>query len=166
MSSSTLIAFVAISLDGFLAGTNDSLAFLPHPEDTDFGSEAFFQTIDAMVMGRRTYEITRHLEGNGFDKVPTYIVSHHRYPSDAHPVIDLKTLKETIHGRIFVVGGGNLIQSLMEADMLDELRLFLVPKTLGQGIPLWGNIVSAWELASVQKHPYGLAELVYHKPRK
>lgn len=52
--------FIALSLDGYIAGPDDDLSFLSRFEGEDFGHEAFSQTVDTYIVGRRTYDVVIH----------------------------------------------------------------------------------------------------------
>jgi dihydrofolate reductase len=136
-----VIFYGAISLDGYLAGVNDQLDWLL---TTDTGAsttfEAFFETIDATVMGRKTYEEAKKmLETEAlYPEKENYVFSRHLQTelADAevvnqNPVAFVRQLKQ--EKNVWFVGGGELLQPLLEADMIDEWYIQIAPVLLGKG---------------------------------
>ena len=142
-------AFIAASLDGYIARPNGDLDWLPGASsdipDEDHGYDAFMKDMDVLVMGRGTYEKVLT-----FDEWP--------YPI---PVIVLsKTLPEIADDRASVVrslaeavdaanamdakgvyvDGGQTIQTFLRADLIDEITVTRAPVLIGSGFPLFGEL--------------------------
>jgi len=142
-------AFIACSLDGFIAGKDGSLDWLsriPNPENDDFGYLAFMKGIDAIVMGRKTFETVL-----GFDPwpyaVPVFVLS--RSLKALPPAVDGKAsllsgspadVAEALGGMGFTslyIDGGATIAEFLGAGLLDEMTITRVSALLGDGIPLF-----------------------------
>ena len=145
--------FIATSLDGYIADTNNSIDWLhavPNPNGDDCGFGQFTAGIDAILMGRTTYEIVM-----GFDMPwpytkPVFVLSTtlEEIPRERQNKVEIvngtiEDVLNTIHGKGFknlYIDGGRTIQSLMEKDLIDELIITRIPVVLGGGVPLFGEL--------------------------
>ncbi|CAM3095934.1 dihydrofolate reductase family protein [Leuconostoc rapi] len=138
-----IVFYGAISLDGFLADEEDDLQWLL---DTNLGGkstyEAFEEQISTFVMGRKTFEIAQQLMGQqalyaGKEKV---VFSRHNlidqkditYVS-GDVVSIIKKYQQQSGDNIWIIGGGSILKPLLEANMIDEFWIQIVPILLGQG---------------------------------
>lgn len=147
MPRPTTSVFIAASLDGFVAGPGDDLAFLKSVEKAgeDYGFHAFFGAVDALAIGRRTWEVAR-----GFDTWPyvgkrVVVFTSGAYPTPngeelvhEDPAVVLDRLGAEGVRRVYVDGGA-LIRSFLRAKLVDELILSVIPVVLGGGVPLWAD---------------------------
>ena len=137
---------VAASLDGFIAGPNGEIDWIVHDPSVDFA--AVFSGFDTVLLGRRTYELTRQ---PGAPPWPTgwriYVFSRSLNPAD-HPGVtvvsdDVGPLIARLRaeqGRdIWLFGGGNLFASLLNEGLVDAMEVAVMPVLLGQGIPLMAS---------------------------
>lgn len=140
-----LVLYIAVSLDGFIAGEGESLDWLDKVEGQgDNGYEAFYDGVDTLLMGRKTYDwIMDHAEFPYAGK-ECYVFSHEprENTSDVTFVSGevasfASRLKEQPGKEIWLVGGGNLLRPLLEAGLVDEMILTIAPVVLGKGIPLF-----------------------------
>ena len=147
----TFKTFIAMSLDGYIAGKEDDLSFLPteDPNDleNDFGYRSFYESCDCVIMGRRTYEITKDFPKQSFETLPTYIVSS----EEGENFIDYKNILNLLHQNIYVLGGGILVSSLINDKLIDEIELFIVSTVLGEGIPLFKCIHKDFKVISTKQ---------------
>lgn len=144
-------AFLAMSLDGFIAGPNDELDWLPghgdgESEDT-FGP--FFAEIGAMLMGRRTFDVVSGFEGEWpYGDTPVLVASSRPIASERPSV---RRVQGSVHemvaearvvagARDVYLDGGALFRSAVEAELVDELTLTLIPVVLGGGISLFEGV--------------------------
>ena len=137
--------YAAISLDGFLAEPDDGLEFLEDVAQAQ-GYEEFYRGVDALVMGRATYEVARSVPDWPYPGRPCVVVTSGPLPDAPDGVTvddgtDLTALvaRLTSHGRVWVVGGGRLARPLLAAGLVDELDLTITPHVLGDGVALWGT---------------------------
>lgn len=145
--------FIATSLDGFIAGKNDDLAWLstfPEIDHIDTGFNEFTSRIDALLMGRNTFEVVAGFEGEWFYKKPVFVWSNSltEIPEKLRDKAFLikgsipEVLSE-IHGKGFhnlYIDGGKTIQSFLKEDLIDEMIITTIPVLLGSGIPLFGEL--------------------------
>ena len=171
-------AYIATSLDGFIARPDGGLDWLDAaqaritpPEDCGYAD--FMHGIDALVMGRNTYEKVRGFTPWPYDK-PVYVLSRTlKELPDAPAGVQLfrGTPAELVahaaaqgQPRLYVDGGLTL-QSFIVAGLLDEITMTRIPVLLGEGLPLFGPLGSgqtavqlrhlatrSWDFGLVQSH--------------
>jgi dihydrofolate reductase len=157
--------FIASSLDGFIAGPNDELDWLPsvnsEVEDT---FTPFMSGIGALLMGRRTYEVARGFDGPWpYGDTPVLVVTKQALggaPASVSSVSGevatlVKVAKSAAGERDVYVDGGMLIRSTLDAGLIDEMTVTLVPIVLGQGIPLFAGCFRRHALGLVSSRPIG-----------
>lgn len=155
-----LKTFIAMSLDGFIAGVNDDLSFLEVGGDNDFGYEAFYTSCDAVVMGHKTYMVTKDFDKLPFETLPTYVVRSD--PKDAHE-ISYEAIETLPHKSVFILGGGILLSSLIKEHKIGHIELFIIPKIIGEGIPLFKSIQASFDIKAVTYHNESIAQLTLVK---
>lgn len=175
---SKVVLYIAASLDGYIArpdGGIDWLESLPNPDQTDHGYAAFMETISCTIMGRKTYQ-----EVLGFNcpwpyqGIPSYIISHN--PDLEISTVDtsvysgrmdslISKLKETEKKDIWLIGGGQLITSFLNEELIDRMILFQIPLILGEGIPLFPGKPreSGWKLVESQSYSTGAVCSIYDR---
>jgi dihydrofolate reductase len=142
--------YIAQRLDGYIAGPNGELDWLEdidNPEQSDFGFSAFMNTVDALVMGKNTFEKVLSFEMWPYEK-PVFVASSSLsvLPSSSEGKAFLlkgtpKDMVSTLHKRSYTnlyIDGVALIQSFLCEGLIDELIVTTVPVLLGEGIPLFG----------------------------
>lgn len=168
--------FIATSLDGFIARPDGSLDWLMQAQATapageDFGYADFMLGIDALVMGRRTFETVQ-----GFDPWPYVGRSVHvmsrsgalRIPPALQPAVQacseapsalLQTLARAGVQRVYL-DGGELIQAFLREDLVDTMTLTTVPLLLGSGRRLFGALPAdlAWTVRQVRHWDNGFVQ--------
>jgi dihydrofolate reductase len=148
----TIFIYIAASLDNFIAtpdGELDWLYAIPNPEQSDFGFAVFIQRIDALVMGRKTFETVLSFDSWPYQK-PVFVLSRTLVvlPENAIGKAELirgepAEVVRVLGARGFhnlYVDGGRTIQGFLEADLIDELIITRVPILLGGGVPLFGSL--------------------------
>jgi len=148
----SVFVYIATSIDGFIAAEDDDLSWLseiPNPDQSDFGFADFMTRIDALVMGRRTYEKVVSFGVWPYEK-PVFVLSNTLTSVPA----DTENRAEIISGGVesviaqlkakdlhnIYVDGGITIQRFLEKDLIDEMIITRVPVVLGAGIPLFGTL--------------------------
>lgn len=144
--------YIATSLDGFIATTDGGIEWLddiPNPDQSDFGFSDFMQRVDGLLMGRKTYEKVLTLGGWPYEK-PVYVLSSSEItvPSEFNGRVygvhgDVREVLEDLAQqgiKHVYLDGGLLIQSCLREDLVDELIITRLPKLLGSGIPLFGEL--------------------------
>ena len=142
--------YTASTLDGFIAGPDDSLEWLftrEQDQDGPLNYKAFIADVGALAMGRTTYDwVLGHAsEGWPYD-IPSWVFTH-RDASDV-PEADIRftrdevayvheAMREAAGGKnVWIVGGGDLVGQFAAAGLLDEVIVYVAPVTLGSGKPL------------------------------
>jgi dihydrofolate reductase len=163
--------FIAVSVDGYIARTDRSLDWLDavQQESEDYGYKSFFDSIDALVVGRKTYDTAL-----GFDAWP-YLgkrcIVLTRRPGEARHgeeffAGDPKALIERLAGdgvhRVYV-DGGDVIRQFFAAHLVDDLTLSVIPVLLGNGVRLFGGGEPECRLVLEDARSFtsGLAQLRY-----
>ena len=139
---------VANSLDNFIARSDHSYDWILHGKEAAAYLSEFWKTIDSILWGRKTYEVvtkngTTSLSGSG--GVKNYVFSRTLKGKSDESVefvsedaaAFVRKLKRKRGKDIFVMGGGELANSLLETDVIDEIGLNIHPVLLGSGIPLF-----------------------------
>ena len=165
---------VAASLDGYIAGPDGEFDWIPNDPAVDFA--ALFAKVDTVLLGRRSYELTR--EHGGAPWAPgtrIYVFSRALRPAD-HPGVTIvrgdagsavgALRAEPGDGEIWLFGGGALFGSLLAAGQVDTVEVTIVPILLGEGVPLLPPRVARTSLALVDTHTYpsGMVTLTYTVP--
>jgi dihydrofolate reductase len=164
--------FVGVSIDGFIAEEDGGLEFLKPFEGEEHGYEEFFKSIDALVVGRLTYETVLGFvwpwEGRRV-VVLTHrpIQARHgetKYQGALAPLF--KRLEADGIGHVYLDGGMAIRQGL-EEDLVDDMTISIVPVTIGAGRPLFGGRLhtTAWSMTDMRQFPSGLVQVRYQRRR-
>jgi len=161
-SKPTNKVFIAKSLDGYIAGKNgeiDWLDMIPNPDNSDLGWNNFIKDIDAILMGRNTFDFVANYDGEWPYSRPLYVLSSTlkaipaRHQSRASIVNgSISEVLDTIHSKgdtRLYIDGGSTIQSFLKEDLIDELIITTLPILLGGGIPLFGDLDGRMEFVHV-----------------
>ncbi|MBK8699684.1 MAG: dihydrofolate reductase [Saprospiraceae bacterium] len=164
--------YIATSIDGYIAAPGDDLGFLSSvaKEGEDYGYAAFVSRVDAVVIGRKTYDWVLKHAAYPHTGVDSYVVT--RTPRETSGRITFYTgdlaelvtsLKEKHSRYIYCDGGAALVNALLKLDLIDEMILSTIPVMLGAGIKLFsdGRPVQKWEVASVTPYDTGLVKVHY-----
>ncbi|MDC7219401.1 MAG: dihydrofolate reductase family protein [Spirochaetales bacterium] len=145
--------YIGVSLDGYIADRNNGLDWLntvPNPHNEDLGFAAFMERVDALVMGRNTFETVVGFGGEWPYSKPVFVCSR-----------TLKDIPVQLKDKVFLIqgspkeimgslnrkgyenlyiDGGRTIQGFLKADLIDELILSTIPVLLGGGTSLFGDL--------------------------
>lgn len=170
-----VVLYIAMSLDGYIAKPNDDLGFLSIVEQKgqDYGYEEFIKTVDAVILGRKTYEKVISM-GFGFPHIDkdTYIITRTPRPAIGSLKFytgELKSLIEKLKSEngknIFCDGGAEIVNELLKQDLIDELIISIIPILVGDGTKLFkdGRPEQKLELISVKSFEKGLTQLQYKR---
>ena len=147
------IVFAGRSLDGYIAGKNgelDWLEMIPNPDNVEMGFVSLMEEIDAIVMGRTTFEVVCAFGGDWPYPKPVFVLSNNlkKIPAELSDKATLlkgnpHEILNQIHQKghyILYVDGGKTVREFLKADLIDELRITTIPILLGGGIPLFGDL--------------------------
>lgn len=170
--------YIATTIDRFIARENGDLDWLneiPNSNNLDYGYSDFYEGIETVIMGRKTYE-----EILGFDveypykNSTSYIFSSQEY----YPIKTEKTflvnelndefiqkIRQKSQKNIWIIGGGKLIAEFLNFGAIDEMTLFIAPIVLGKGIKLFPDdtLETKFELVETKSFDTGLLSLTYQK---
>jgi dihydrofolate reductase len=144
--------YIGTSLDGYIADKNGGLDYLdliPNPEGNDMGYFNFIGRMDALLMGRNTFEKVLSFGVEWPYEQPVFVLTS-----------TLETIPKELDGKVFLISGslkevmaaiaskghkhlyvdgGKLIQSCLQEDLIDEMIITRIPVLLGGGVPLFGK---------------------------
>jgi len=142
--------FVGASLDGFIARTTGALDFLPANGGEPHGYSEFFASIDAIVIGRNTFETVLAFDAWPYGSKPVIVLSSRPSEIQAPPGAVCDAMSGTPHEivarlaergmRHLYIDGGITIQRFLEAGAIQRLIVTRVPVLIGTGIPLFGPV--------------------------
>ena len=142
--------FCGTSLDGFIARPDDALDFLEAGGAEDHGFTEFLASVDAVVMGRRTFEVVLTFGSWPYGTKPVVVLSSRQLDIPAFPGAVIEHMSGTpaeIVSRLaargmehIYVDGGATIQRFLEAGLIQRLVISRVPVLIGSGIPLFGPL--------------------------
>ena len=185
---SRVVYYAAMTLDGFIAESDDTIAWLmgfpgvePGPAVTpvEGGYDEFYEEVGALVMGSVTYEfVLEEASTWAYAGKPTWVLSSRELPrfEGAEPltitnaaVTDLYDEMVAAAGerKLWVVGGGNVASQFADAGLLDEVWVTVVPVVLGSGKPLFDRRVPGPPMRPTEVLPRasGMVELRYELVR-
>jgi dihydrofolate reductase len=172
MARPQISVFAAVSLDGYLATTDDGLEWLQaaaNPTD-DHGFDELVDSVDAIAMGRRTWDHIADVPELPYRGRPIFVFTH-QPPTAPRTGVTFwaRTSEQAVvewealgYHRVYV-DGGEVVSSFLAAGCVDDLTITVVPTLLGAGRPLFGPIERSTELLFLGATSYasGLVTLRY-----
>jgi dihydrofolate reductase len=146
--------YIATSVDGFIAREDGGIDWLPEgggeEGGEDYGYQEFVDSVDAIVMGRSTYELASSFGSWPYGEKPVVVLSSRRVvipeaiartveAMSAAPREVVRRLAQRGFGHLYV-DGGRTIQGFLGEGLIDRLILTKVPVLIGSGIPLFGAL--------------------------
>ena len=178
-----IIVYIATSADGYIARPDGDVEWLNRrPRTVDYGMRAFYPTIDTILWGRKTYDWVldyykeRGRKGGMFDtKLANYVFSR-KPPKRETPGVAFvsepvkafaRRLRATPGKHIWMMGGGDLIASFLDAGEIDEFDIHVIPTLIGEGISLVAprHRDVPLRLRSSRKYSDGVVRLRYEVSR-
>ena len=171
---------MGMSIDGYIADRHGKLDFLdivPNDEQTDMGYYAFMETIDALVMGRTTFETVL---GFGIDwpyQKPVFVLSSSitQVPAELDGKVfilsgSLQDVLNEIHAKGYeslYIDGGKTVQNFLAEDLIDEMIITVIPILIGAGVSLFGELPKhmEFELVSSTTHLKHIVQRHYKRKR-
>jgi dihydrofolate reductase len=184
--------YCAMSLDGFIAESDDTLEWLMGYQGSYEGEDVepikgsydgFYEGVGALVMGSATYEfILGHMaEGNewAYSGKPTWVLTTRDLPTPDGEDVDVRFAEAKVRDlydemmeaagdrHLWVVGGGNVASQFADEGLLDELHVTVVPVVLGEGKPLFDRRLPGgpMQLTGTRAFDSGMVELRYEVKR-
>lgn len=165
---SKIKAHVAISLDGYIAHTDGETNWIPRELAKEISE--IHQASEILLAGSNTYNAIFEQCAGNWPYKNTYVVSHYDSSTLAtiklqflfdDPIERISTMKKETAGNIMVLGGGNLITSLLNMGLLDELNLYIVPVLIGDGIRFIGKTYDVNVKSSKPEEYKGTTKICY-----
>jgi len=170
----TATVFVGASIDGFIARANGDLDWLPAGGGEAHGYDEFIATVDAIVMGRKTFE--KVLTFGAWPYADKRVVVLSSRPVDLSavqggvveqmggPPVEIVARLAASGAHNLYVDGGITIQGFLRAGLIQRLVITRVPVLIGEGIPLFGKLPHDIRLQHVmtRHYPSGLVQSEYH----
>ncbi len=171
--------YIATSLDGYIAKPNDDLSFLNlvEKEGEDYGYAEFFENIDTIIVGRKTYDyVLKEIGSSHYDngQRDVYVITRTERPKIGRTTFygesipDLvKQFKSENGKNIYCDGGAAVIHELLQHDLIDEMTISVVPVLLGNGTRLFkdNRPEQLLELVSSKSFDTGLTQLHYKRKK-
>jgi dihydrofolate reductase len=166
-------AFVGTSLDGYIARSDGALDFLPPGGGEPHGYAEFMATVDALVIGRKTYETVLDFDEWPYGTKPVFVLSRNALGSAPAGALverlsgeprEIVLELESRDLRHIYVDGGITLQRFLRAGLIQRLIITRVPVLIGSGIPLFGDLPNDVRVRHVatRTFPSGLVQSEYH----
>jgi dihydrofolate reductase len=167
--------FIGLSMDGFIARANGDLDWMYGPGGQaaeDYGYDSFMARIDAIVMGRKTFEKVLTFETLPYQK-PVVVLTHRpiQVPERLQEKVEaMSGAPNDIVDRLakrgllrLYVDGGQTIQGFLRAGLVQELIVCRLPILIGAGIPLFGPLTQdiRLKLVKTRSYPGGMVQSAY-----
>lgn len=157
------IVFLGKSIDNYIAGKNgelDWLDMIPNPDQLDMGYNDLMKDVDAIVMGKTTFETVLGFDIEWPYQKHVFVLSSSLkdIPENLQDKVSLlqgdeKDILYTIHQKGFhnlYIDGGKVVQNFLKQDLIDELRLTTIPIVLGDGVPLFDVLPNRLEFEHIK----------------
>jgi dihydrofolate reductase len=170
--------YIASSLDSYIASENGNVDWLF--SDADYGYTKFYDSIDTIFVGRKTYEQSLTFEEYPYKGKKVYVFTHNaevekekkkkkntsdvEYIDDDIPGFVRRLIQQSVGDKdIWLVGGGEMVSIFLNAELIEEIIISVHPIILGSGIPLFKNIKKRINLRLLDSIPFesGLMQLCY-----
>jgi dihydrofolate reductase len=171
--------YIGTSLDSYIGDKNGGLEFLdsvPIPDGMDMGYDGFMQNIDALVMGRKTFETVLQFDVDWPYTKPVFVLSNTMesipLSHDDKAFLVKGTLEEVldqIHQKDcyrLYIDGGVTIQNFLKEDLIDEMIITIIPILIGGGIPLFGELSKTLQFECVNTTLFPNKIVQHHFKRK
>lgn len=173
MDNRKVVLYIAMSLDGYIAGPGDDLSFLSvvEKEGEDYGYGNFTAGVDTIIMGRKTYDwVMKQVPEFPHADKETYIITRtdkpasgniHFYTGNLAELV--QTLKNKPGKTIFIDGGAEVVHSLLSQNLVDEMIISVIPNLVGGGTTLFkpGRTFQNLQLMGCKSFEKGLVQLHY-----
>ncbi len=174
------IFYAAISSDGYLAGPNGDMSWAEKylSSGDDYGYFRLVSTSSAILLGRATFDFEIESGVQGPRPLPTYVLTH--IPELYEDVVQeniyftggeiggvVELIEENHPGTLFIMGGANVVAQLLDANLIDTMRLFVCPEQLGEGTQAFkdDSIYDNFLLIEEKQYSSGIIEEVYKLTR-
>jgi dihydrofolate reductase len=166
-------AYIATSLDGFIARENGDIDWLPAPGAEDYGYKEFIDTVDVLIMGRNTFLKVLAFPEWPYGNKRVIVLSHGSVAIPKHIARFVKTVScspcelakqlSEEGARHVYVDGGKTIREFLDEGLIQQLIITRIPILIGSGIPLFGEFKCDIRLRHIETRPFpdGLVQSRY-----
>ena len=169
-----IIVHIATSADGYIARPDGNLDWLtrrPAPKGF-YGMPKFMRSVDAKLLGRKTFDLSVEMGAHFSADDRHYVFSRQPPPASVPAGVEFvsqsigafaKRLRDQAGKNIWMMGGGEIIASFLDEDVIDEFIISIVPIFIGEGIPLIAprHHEVPLTLRSVKPFPDGVVQVHY-----
>ncbi|MFA6801491.1 MAG: dihydrofolate reductase family protein [Acholeplasmataceae bacterium] len=167
--------YIAMTIDGYIASLDGHIDFLNDygKDGLDYGYAKFLETIGTVILGRKTYDQVIGFSSNyPYEKQTSYVLTTSKNNPKINHIIFKNNIDDIIsdikdkQGKdIFLVGGAKTIKIMMDKNLIDEIHLSIIPKTLGEGIPcfLKHQNLSTYQVLDTNTYKDGIVQIIYRK---
>ena len=169
----TVVYYVAASADGYIATPSGGVAWLDGFDPVDAGYPSFYESVDCLLMGRRTYQQTLEYGDWPHPGKPCWVFSRRALPAPppevtilrAEPADVLEEVAAQGLRRAWLVGGAELAGSFHAAGLIEEYIVTVVPLFLGSGIPLFrpGGGLERLDLVASEVYAGKMVQMHYRR---
>lgn len=168
-----VILYIATSVDGYIARPDGAVDWLSVSEQAgeDYGYAEFYDSVDALIMGRNTYEFCTAVEEWPYPGKPSFVFTGRSLPTQRSDVAvltgdvrqGLRAIADQGYRTLWLVGGGQLIQAFCQHNLIDEFMIFQIPILIGTGISLFQEFPHdiPLKLISTTSYPSGVVRMNY-----
>jgi dihydrofolate reductase len=171
-----ICVFIATSIDGYIAESNGGMDWLLEIDNNgiDTGYETYIQNIDAIIMGRNTFDFVKNIDPWPYN-IPVYVLTKTLKIIDSRLKYKIALIKGTPkelmnemenkkYKRIYI-DGGKTIQGFLKEDLVTEMTITTVAKTLGNGIRLFGeeNEIKEFDIVEFKKLSNKMVQTKYKR---
>ena len=163
-------AYIASSLDGFIAREDGSVDWLP--ENAESGYSDFYKSIDTVIIGKTTYDQILTFGKYPYTDKKSFVFTKTNQNKDENVGFLLNVEKFIEDGfpgageNIWLVGGAQIIASFLKNQVVDEIIISFIPVLLGKGIPFFKNIENEIKLELVKTKKYSQLVETHYKVLK
>jgi len=171
-----IIYYAAMSLDGCIADKNGGVAWLDafNGRGQDYGYTAFYESIDVLLLGRKTFEQILSFGAWPYPGKPGYVFSRNQLAAPSAEVVHttsspaqlVQELEQQNYKRAWLVGGAHVAGAFQEQGLIDDYIITVMPVILGSGLPLFsGGAAAAKSLQFSESIEFdnGIVQLCYKK---
>lgn len=170
------VYYAATSADGYIAAPDGGVGWLDPFNSPELGYETFLANVGGVVLGRATYEQSLTFGPWPYPNRRGLVVTSRPIadlPPDTRAVSPaelpkaLRAMRAAVAQDVWIVGGGRTARACLDAGLLDELELYVVPRLLGDGIPLLERRAALTSLALLETRAFanGVVKVRYRIDR-
>lgn len=165
-----IILYIAASLDGYIARSDGAVDWLDKYHDADYGYRAFDESVDTVLWGYTTYAQSLSFGEDVFAGKEHYVFTRRHDDDDWGPVTFVRedagafvqSLKMKPGKNIWLMGGGKILTTMLQAELVDEMMIFVMPELIGDGIPLFPSPGKEGQWALKNSRSFGNGVVLLH----